>query len=53
MNTEPIVIVHVIGPLGEPICPSCGSHEVESRGSWDYGPFWWQCEDCDEQWGAA
>jgi len=53
MAPEPITIVHVIGPLGEPICPHCGSQNVEKRGSWDSGPLYWQCEVCDEQWGHA
>jgi ribosomal protein L37AE/L43A len=46
-------LVHVVGPLGEPVCPKCGSKDVEKRGSWDWGPFFWECQDCDEQWGHA
>ena len=52
-STEEIRIIHVVGPLGEPVCPKCGSKEVEKRGSWDWGPFYWECEDCLEQWGHA
>jgi transposase-like protein len=48
-----ITVLHVIGPLGEPKCPSCGSLEVEERGIWDWGPFYWQCEICNKQWGHA
>ena len=26
---------------------------VVPRGSWDWGPLWWECEDDGEQWGFA
>lgn len=46
-------VIHVIGPLGEPKCPNCGSLKVEVLGSSDWGPCYWQCEDCEYQWGHA
>ena len=54
-SKEPSIrIVHVIGPLGSPECPKCKTSEsVEKRGSWDWGPFYWECDACDEQWGHA
>lgn len=52
MTTE-IKVIHVIGPLGKPICPMCQSEDVEKRGSWDWGPFYWECQECEEQWGHA
>jgi hypothetical protein len=51
-------VVHVLR-LGEPICPKCGQGleseggSVVPRGSWDWGPLWWECEDDGEQWGHA
>lgn len=60
--------IHVVGPLDKPICPKCGGgHEddggpVSRHGSWNEGPFWWECYDCTEvvngyevpvQWGHA
>lgn len=48
-----ITVLHVIGPLGEPKCPECKSENVEERGSWDEGPFWWECQDCGCDWGHA
>lgn len=63
-----IKILHVVGPLDTPMCPKCGGgHEdaggpVSRHGSWDHGPFYWQCDDCTEvvngyeqpvQWGHA
>jgi DNA-directed RNA polymerase subunit M/transcription elongation factor TFIIS len=59
MEQKPITVVHVIGPLGKPECPKCGSKheddggEVSRRGSMDEGPFYWQCDKCGEQWGHA
>ena len=53
-----IQIVHVLR-LGEPQCPKCKQGleteggSVVPRGSWDEGPLWWECEDCNEQWGFA
>ena len=52
-DCEPVSIIHVIGPLGEPKCPECQSVEVERCGSWDWGPFYWECENCNHQWGHA
>jgi hypothetical protein len=55
---EPIKVVHVLR-TGEPICPKCGQGleseggSVVPRGSWDWGPLWWECEDDGEQWGFA
>jgi hypothetical protein len=61
-------IAHVVGPLDEPICPKCGQgHEddggtVSRHGSWNYGPFYWACNECIDdssgypeqlQWGHA
>jgi hypothetical protein len=63
-----ISIVHVVGPLDEPICPKCGGgHEddggpVSRHGSWNGGPFYWECSECIDdsdgypnpvQWGHA
>ncbi len=51
-------IIHVLR-TGKPVCPKCGQGleadggSVVPRGSWDEGPLWWECEDCDEQWGHA
>lgn len=65
---DALKIVHVVGPLDAPICPKCGSgHEddggtVSRHGSWDYGPFYWECSECIDdssgypnpmQWGHA
>ncbi len=56
---EEIKVVHVVGPLGEAKCPQCGSlhedegGEVSRRGSWDWGPFYWECDACGHQWGHA
>ena len=53
-----ITVLHVLR-TGKPICPKCGQGleseggSVWPRGSWDEGPLWWECEDCDEQWGFA
>jgi hypothetical protein len=50
--------IHVLRN-GEPICPKCGQGleseggSVVERGSWDDGPLWWACEDCEEEWGWA
>lgn len=46
-----IKCAHVVGPLGEPKCPTCGA-EGEKRGSMDWGPFYWEC-DRGHQWGHA
>lgn len=54
-----ITVLHVVGPLGDSKCPKCGSlhedegGEVSKRGSWDEGPFYWQCDCCGHQWGFA
>ena len=58
-----ITVVHVVGPLGTPQCPRCGSEDVIARGSWEWGPYCWECEndDCPNlkqtglryQWGHA
>lgn len=54
-----IRVLHVVGPLGEAKCPKCGSlhedegGEVAKRGSWDWGPFYWECGACGEQWGHS
>lgn len=48
-----ITVLHVIGPIGDPICPECKSNCVMQRGCWDEGPFYWQCDDCNHQWGHA
>lgn len=59
MSAAEITVIHVIGPLGDAKCPECGSlHEddggaVAQRGSWEEGPFYWQCDDCGHQWGHA
>ncbi len=51
-------LVHVLR-TGDPVCPKCGKGleseggSVVPRGSWHEGPLWWECEDCDEQWGFA
>ena len=53
-----IRVLHVLR-TGEPVCPKCGQGleseggSVVPRGSWDDGPLWWECEDCNEQWGHA
>jgi hypothetical protein len=58
-DEKTIRVLHIIGPLGEAKCPLCGSlhedegGEVSERGSWDWGPFYWQCGKCGEQWGWA
>lgn len=52
-TVQPIAVAHIIGPLGEPKCPECRSENVEKRGSWEWGPFYWECEDCAHQWGHA
>src|SRR5262245_29499926 len=44
--------IHIVGPLGKSTCPKCGG-EGEKCGSWDDGPFYWKCEDCNHQWGHA
>lgn len=49
---EEIKVAHVVGPIGQPKCPKCGG-EGEKRGSWDHGPFYWECDDCRYQWGHA
>ena len=51
--TQEIRIVHCVGPVGDGPCPECGSKEVTERGSWDWGPFYWECEDCDFTWGES
>jgi hypothetical protein len=57
MDTE-IKVVHILR-IGKPICPKCGQGlesdggSVVKAGSWDEGPLWWECEDCNEQWGFA
>lgn len=50
---DEIKIIHVRGPLGKPVCPECGSTDVDKCGSEDWGPYYWQCVDCDHQWGFA
>ena len=59
MSAEQVVtVVHVLRN-GPPTCPQCGQGlesdggSVVPRGSWDDGPLWWECEDCDVQWGHA
>ena len=53
-----LTLIHVLR-TGDPICHKCGKGPEEDggsvvrRGSWDDGPLWWECEDCDEQWGFA
>lgn len=61
---QEIRLIHVLRD-GDPVCPKCGQGleseggSVEPMGSWDWGPLWWQCQDCrdDEglslQWGHA
>lgn len=50
--------IHVLR-TGEPICPKCKQGleseggSVTRSGSWDDGPLWWHCEDCNEDWGWA
>ena len=57
-EAKDIRVIHVIR-LGEAKCPKCGlgleadGGSVVPRGSWDEGPLWWECEDCNEQWGFA
>jgi hypothetical protein len=52
--SDTIRILHVTEPLDAPICPKCGGgHEddggpVTRRGSWNDGPFYWECYDCEE-----
>lgn len=54
MSEKEIKVVHVLGPLGEKVCPNCKTDEhVERRGSMDWGPFYWECDECHEQWGHA
>lgn len=56
--TNEIHIVHVL-ISGAPICPKCAQGleteggSVHPCGNWEEGPFYWWCEDCDEQWGHA
>lgn len=51
-------VIHVLRK-GAPVCPKCGGkHEDEGgpvvpRGCWDDGPLWWECEDCEYEWGYA
>lgn len=58
IEKDGITILHVLRK-GEPICPKCGQGleedggSVTKGGSWDEGPLYWYCEDCDEQWGHA
>lgn len=53
-----ITLLHVLRH-GEPKCPKCGQGlesdggSVVPAGSWDDGPLYWWCQDCDEQWGHA
>ena len=55
---DTIRTIHVLRSA-DPVCPKCGKAleteggSVEPRGSWDWGPLWWECTDCDEQWGFA
>ncbi len=57
-EAEGLTLVHVLRD-GEPVCPKCGQGleseggSVVRRGSWDWGPLWWACEDCNEEWGFA
>ena len=51
MNKKHPHILHVIVPLGPLKCPKCGSEDVEKGGNWDWGPFYWYCQDCDHRWG--
>lgn len=55
-----VTLIHVIGPLGEAKCPNCGAEGLEDDGgfihvggSWDEGPFYWVCDECNHQWGHA
>ena len=56
--TSEIALVHVLR-LGKPECPKCGSkHEdeggdVREAGSYEWGPLYWRCENCDHEWGHA
>lgn len=58
VELEGITVLHVLRQ-GEPVCPKCSKGleseggSVTKGGSWDYGPLYWYCEDCDEQWGHA
>ena len=55
---EGLKIVHVLRSSG-PTCPKCQQGleteggSVVPRGSWDEGPLWWACEDCEHEWGWA
>jgi len=52
-DQEPIRLVHCVGPVGDGPCPKCGSEEVSEHGSGMWGPFYWQCDECGEEWGHA
>jgi hypothetical protein len=55
---QTIKVVHVLR-YGHPVCPQCKQGleteggSVVPRGSWDEGPLWWECEDCQIEWGHA
>jgi transposase-like protein len=57
VSQEPIKIIHAIGPEGEPKCPKCGlgleseGGSVARSGSYDWGPLYWWCTDCNYDWG--
>lgn len=54
--SQDIAIVHVLR-YGKPVCPKCGSGleseggSVVEAGSWDYGPLYWECQDCFDEYG--
>lgn len=58
MNATEVRLVHVL-TLGEPICPKCGQGleseggSVTRSGDPEWGPYYWRCCDCNEQWGHA
>ncbi len=50
--------IHVLRS-DEPICPKCRKGleseggSVHPAGSYDWGPLYWRCEDCETEWGWA
>lgn len=49
-DEKTIKVLHVTEPTGGRTCPKCGG-EGEKGGSWYYGPYYWECDDCGLQWG--